>query len=503
MSGHNCTVEFKLDFDVLFLQVTTPSAGSLYCRYSLLYSIVSVRHVDMNYTVCTAFLAPVIRFPQTRHLRAAHLSRNRKQSIHATARRARHELDKHCGTKMKVAVVGCVHGELDTMYAAVREIEEQTSSSVDLIVCAGDFQAVRNDADLTCMACPEHYRDMRSFWKYYSGEAVATVPTIFVGGNHEASNHLQEIPLGGLVAPNMYFLGNAGIVNYRGLRIGGISGVYVQHNYEKTRSERPPYQHNQIKSVYHARKEDVDRMLRVQQPLDIFLSHDWPRGIWKHGNLDNLLKAKPYFRAEISRNDFGSPGTALVLDHIKPKYWFSAHCHVKFPALVSHPGSENKTRFLALDKALRKRDFIQLVDIPVSKSPGLNENEDAPLLGSGEYRIQFDPEWLTILRSEGKEPGRVSPVHELEMEQTMGLLKNHNILPYINPLSNFEQYAKAHDPTLKQENPISTSFQMQPSTIKLFQALELSPDKFFPQFPYRSLSSPAVPANGILPETSK
>lgn len=32
---------------------------------------------------------------------------------------------------------------------------------------------------------------MKDFHKYYSGAAEAPVPTIFIGGNHEASNHLQ------------------------------------------------------------------------------------------------------------------------------------------------------------------------------------------------------------------------------------------------------------------------------------------------------------------------
>lgn len=31
--------------------------------------------------------------------------------------------------------------------------------------------------------------------------------TVFIGGNHEASNHLQELPYGGWVAPNIYYLG--------------------------------------------------------------------------------------------------------------------------------------------------------------------------------------------------------------------------------------------------------------------------------------------------------
>jgi hypothetical protein len=54
-------------------------------------------------------------------------------------------------------------------------------------------QAVRNENDLESMACPVKYRTMNTFWKYYSGEEIAPVPTIFVGGNHEASNYLWEL----------------------------------------------------------------------------------------------------------------------------------------------------------------------------------------------------------------------------------------------------------------------------------------------------------------------
>lgn len=46
--------------------------------------------------------------------------------------------------------------------------------------------------------------------RYYSGEKKAPVLTVFIGGNHEASNHLQELPYGGWVAPNIYYLGTCG-----------------------------------------------------------------------------------------------------------------------------------------------------------------------------------------------------------------------------------------------------------------------------------------------------
>lgn len=60
------------------------------------------------------------------------------------------------------------------------------------------------------------------FFRYYSGEKVAPVLTIFIGGNHEASNYLQELPYGGWVAPNIYYLGRAGVIQFGNLRIGGM-----------------------------------------------------------------------------------------------------------------------------------------------------------------------------------------------------------------------------------------------------------------------------------------
>ena len=33
----------------------------------------------------------------------------------------------------------------------------------------------------------------QTFYKYYSGEKTAPVLTIFIGGNHEASNYLWEL----------------------------------------------------------------------------------------------------------------------------------------------------------------------------------------------------------------------------------------------------------------------------------------------------------------------
>nr|XP_032817242.1 lariat debranching enzyme A-like isoform X2 [Petromyzon marinus] len=252
---------------------------------------------------------------------------------------------------MKVAVAGCCHGQLDKVFATLEHMERVEDVHVDLLLCCGDFQAARDETDLRCMAVPAKYRHMHSFHKYYSGAQKAPVLTIFIGGNHEASNHLQEIPYGGWVAPNIYYLGYAGIVKYGSLRIGGLSGIYNVHNYCKGHYEFPPYNNDTVRSVYHVRSCDVIKLKQIQQPLDVFLSHDWPRGIYNYGQREELLQRKRFLRNE---QRFGDA---------EPKV----------------------TKFLALDKCLPQRDFLQVVE--------MLHDPEVPL------QLEYDSEWLAILKT--------------------------------------------------------------------------------------------------------
>lgn len=81
--------------------------------------------------------------------------------------------------------------------------------------------------------------------------------------------------------------------------------------------------------------------------MDIFLSHDWPRSIYHYGNKKQLLKMKSFFRQEVENNTLGSPAASELLEHLKPTYWFSAHLHVKFAALMQHQ-VENTVFILSL-----------------------------------------------------------------------------------------------------------------------------------------------------------
>lgn len=36
-------------------------------------------------------------------------------------------------------------------------------------------------------------------------------------------------------------------------------------------------------------------ILQLSGPIDIMVSHDWPRGVYHYGNVANLLRMKPFF----------------------------------------------------------------------------------------------------------------------------------------------------------------------------------------------------------------
>ena len=106
-----------------------------------------------------------------------------------------------------------------------------------------------------------------------------------------------------------------------------------------------------------------------------------------------------YGMPQVEDNSLGSPPAEQILHELQPSHWFSAHLHVKYAALVPHttqhqnqqgrgqnqqgqgqkrksptrgsspppPGLGNQgkvegkfTRFLALDKCLPRRGFLQV-----------------------------------------------------------------------------------------------------------------------------------------------
>lgn len=104
---------------------------------------------------------------------------------------------------------------------------------MDLLLVCGDFQALRNEADMHHLSCPLKHKRLGDFHEYYSGKRVEPVLTVVIGGNHESSAYMKELYHGGWVAPNMYYLGGSGSVLVNGLRVCGASGIYNERHYTK------------------------------------------------------------------------------------------------------------------------------------------------------------------------------------------------------------------------------------------------------------------------------
>ncbi|KAF0990138.1 hypothetical protein HZS_2280 [Henneguya salminicola] len=292
-----------------------------------------------------------------------------------------------------IAVVGCLHGDLDKMYNKIQEIENKDNIKVDLVLCCGDFQSVRNKADLESMAVPLKHRRLKDFQQYFDGTCIAPILTLFVGGNHEAANYLWELPFGGWVAKNIYYMGHSNVLTFGGIKIGGVSGIYKGYNYLQGHTEFPPFNASSMRSFYHIRKIDIEKMKKMED-IDIIISHDWPTGIWNYGNVDQLLSIKPFFKSDIKQNTLGCPALMDLINELHPPYYFCAHMHVCFPATVAH--SDKITKFLALDKILPRRKFIDILKVGPVKGPKI---------------LSYDPKWLAITK-------KFSPYHKFQSVST-------------------------------------------------------------------------------------
>ncbi|KAG8748403.1 hypothetical protein FRC10_005950 [Ceratobasidium sp. 414] len=150
------------------------------------------------------------------------------------------------------------------------------------------------------------------------------------------------------------------------------------------------------------------------------MSHDWPVEITQYGDQQNLLKQQPRFRPSIEKGELGSPPLMELLWSLRPSYWFSAHMHCKFEAVVNHepdptsaptpgqaaaapaestdvptpdneqpPPTRHTTHFLALDKCVPKRPYMHVIDIAPTTAPP----------PASPPTLTYGPGWLAISRA--------------------------------------------------------------------------------------------------------
>lgn len=238
---------------------------------------------------------------------------------------------------------------------------------------------------------PAKYRQMGDFHEYYSGSRTAPYLTIFVGGNHEASNHLFELYYGGWVAPSIYYMGAANVLRLGPLRLAGLSGIWKGYDYRKPHFERLPYSRDDTNSIFHVREIDVRKLLSVRTQVDIGISHDWPQGVEWLGDHRELFKQKDLFEADANEGKLGSIAARQCLARLRPPHWFSAHLHIKYPAVVEHPGYEdmhNSPRQNNRAPAVAENNTAPAVRTQNSPAPAVREEDRQQVSAWDQFHAQ-------------------------------------------------------------------------------------------------------------------
>ncbi|AMD22745.1 HHL025Cp [Eremothecium sinecaudum] len=378
---------------------------------------------------------------------------------------------------LNIAVQGCAHGMLNEIYKSLESLSEKP----DLLLVLGDFQSLRSPEDYPSISIPRKYIKLGDFPDYYSGKRVAPVLTIFIGGNHENFAQLVNLPYGGWVSENIYYMGYSSVLWYRGVCIGGLSGIYK--HWDVLAPPRPTSSTDIsnrwpefVRSLYHVRVSDVLPLLLLQNTKpQVMMSHDWPRSIENYGNCKELLRYKPHFAEDIKKGNLGSPLSWTLLTQLQPAWWLSAHLHVRFTANVNHAvGSkspiinddellldladsggeeeiDSQTNFLALDKCKRgKRTHLEMIEVPInSEHPTSHDNS-----------LYWDPEFVAILRFLENDPEAQRAKNQKLSKTDLEALARRILLPNVTDWQSYRIPEATTDviqsPTIQTEHIVKT-----------------------------------------------
>ena len=238
---------------------------------------------------------------------------------------------------------------------------------------------------------------MGDFHAYYSGALVAPYLTIFIGGNHEASNYLSELFYGGWVAPNIYYLGAANVIRCGSLRIAGLSGIWKGYDYRKPHHERMPYNQDDVKSIYHVREVDVRKLMQIKTQVDVGLSHDWPNGVEWMGDWKSLFRFKRHFEDEARAGQLGSMAAKYVMDRLRPRYWFAAHMHARFAAVAKYDqpnvsGIQEPPNMLKVPQVAKAGQNDAEIEIDLDDDPTGQADKGKPASVQNSGEIDLDVE---------------------------------------------------------------------------------------------------------------
>ena len=240
--------------------------------------------------------------------------------------------------------VGDVHGHHRRMVSLIERWIRRHKVVPDAILQVGDFEPHRHADDLATMAGPSRHKALGDFHLFASGAKRFPWPVYFIGGNHEPYGWLDHHPGGLELTHNCHYIGRAGAIEVRGVRVVGLSGVHAP-NTPTRRPDPALIAHHSNKDHIWVTHEDVDLALDAG-PAHVLLTHDWPDDVLADaGTLDRR------------RLDPGNPHAQALLDLLTPQFMFCGHMHTRHERALEHPDGRTTT-FVGLGHILSGADAL-------------------------------------------------------------------------------------------------------------------------------------------------
>jgi len=227
-------------------------------------------------------------------------------------------------------------------------LEAARGKPVDLVLAVGDVEAFRRGDDHRRKAAK---RTMPAeFAEYADGTRRMKRPLYFIGGNNEDFEALHDTPEGLQLAPNVHYLGRAGVKELQGLRVGYLSGIHAPRFYEQPLKR--PRSLDTAKQAGYFRVPEVETVLGVKD-VDVLLVHEWPRGLPQRAQEQGVPPGRT-----LPSYWIGNPITRRVVETVHPKWVLCGHSHRAFAVTMGGHGGRPVTRVACLDQAARPEEAV-------------------------------------------------------------------------------------------------------------------------------------------------
>ena len=248
-----------------------------------------------------------------------------------------------------IAAVGDIHGRFHRVETWLEALEAAHGRPVDLVLAVGDVEAFRRPDDHRRKAAK---RTMPAeFAEYADGSRRVRRPLYFIGGNNEDFEALHDAPQGFELAPDVHYLGRAGLRELFGLRVGYLSGIHAPRFFEQPLQR--PRTLDTAKQAGYFRAPEVERVSALRD-VDILLVHEWPRGL-----VPRLREGEqPPGGRPLPSSWVGNPITRRVIEAVRPQWVLCGHSHRAFAATVNGGGAQAVTRIACLDQAARPEEAL-------------------------------------------------------------------------------------------------------------------------------------------------